>query len=804
MPDQTLKIGAEFDVSQIVAGAQQAGVALDSLGDAVARQAAIFQKQGLSVEETSEALRGLGYSATEISAALGTQTAATEAATAATVNFREAMGAARVEMGALTGSTGMMGFGLARVAASSEMLAPLLLAAFPIFGAIALVDILGSAYEAFGRATDKVMGYTKEVQAAEKAAVKFSETARGEAGTLQEAYEKLSDVLRDEGTIAEETFSDKWAIAASHAEESTSHLLSLIPGVRGLVVTYEALAHAESDAADAAVRDSAIQETLVKESLRLQEAQATNAVKLIDLQTQATNANLSGSDASVQAIKNEIAALDAKAAAQKKAAETAAAIKYISSPEAAKKAGGEADVLIDEETYLKRIELTGKLSKAEQEEADKAAKAAQEHADAQMRALERISELWAKNAAGIAKLSADEAEFFAKDQEKEVSEALKASEEKVKAWQKYTEEIDKLAEESALKQIAEQEKAVSGNSRLAEQEIALSTTSASNKARLDEQVTLNEIAQLQKLNDEKLAKQKQYNDEQMKLLLGGQDVPHFLAANQDNPEQLAKLESLNRQIEDAQAQHDARMEDLETRAKSAALRLQQEQVNSYMKVFDPINRGMDAMVNGILQGTLSASEAFRRMGANMVISTAEYLAQIFLKHVEHELALLLLHQTTNEAKVASDASAAAQTHTISALANLRLIIGDAGVAAAKAFTAVVGIPIVGPFLAPAAAAAAFAGVMAFETFATAETGGYIPRNMPVFAHAGETMLSPKASQDVGKMAQTFNAGGGGDTTNVNMHVSALDSKSVADFLHSNRGQFTKMIRTAVRNGVRIK
>ena len=49
-------------------------------------------------------------------------------------------------------------------------------------------------------------------------------------------------------------------------------------------------------------------------------------------------------------------------------------------------------------------------------------------------------------------------------------------------------------------------------------------------------------------------------------------------------------------------------------------------------------------------------------------------------------------------------------------------------------------------------------------------------------------------------------GGGDGYTNVHIHWNIFDSKSLSDFLHqpSNRTQFEKAIKLAVRNGVRFK
>jgi hypothetical protein len=106
------------------------------------------------------------------------------------------------------------------------------------------------------------------------------------------------------------------------------------------------------------------------------------------------------------------------------------------------------------------------------------------------------------------------------------------------------------------------------------------------------------------------------------------------------------------------------------------------------------------------------------------------------------------------------------------------VMADAKVAAANAYQAVVGIPVVGPVLAPAAAAAAFAGVMAFESF---DAGGVVANRMgfagmgghvPVLAEAGERVLTPSQSRNFemlvnhrsstssARLNQTNNFGGG--------------------------------------------
>jgi len=74
-------------------------------------------------------------------------------------------------------------------------------------------------------------------------------------------------------------------------------------------------------------------------------------------------------------------------------------------------------------------------------------------------------------------------------------------------------------------------------------------------------------------------------------------------------------------------------------------------------------------------------------------------------------------------------------------AGSKAVMNDAYQAAAATWAAVAQIPVIGPFLAPAAAAAAFAGVMAFDALTALDVGAWeIPQNMPALLHKGEMVV----------------------------------------------------------------
>ncbi len=137
--------------------------------------------------------------------------------------------------------------------------------------------------------------------------------------------------------------------------------------------------------------------------------------------------------------------------------------------------------------------------------------------------------------------------------------------------------------------------------------------------------------------------------------------------------------------------------------------------------------------------------------------------------------------------------------TVQKSANAIMILSDAKTAAAAAWKAVVGVPFIGPILAPVAAAAAFAGVMAFSA-----EDGY---SVPAWAGAGidgkggqvgivhpEEMILPK------KEANMIRGGGAGGGNHLHIHCN--DSRDVEQWAERNKHKLAKAMKSAFRDGYR--
>jgi hypothetical protein len=127
---------------------------------------------------------------------------------------------------------------------------------------------------------------------------------------------------------------------------------------------------------------------------------------------------------------------------------------------------------------------------------------------------------------------------------------------------------------------------------------------------------------------------------------------------------------------------------------------------------------------------------------------------------------------------------------------------DAAGAAQGAYNAIVHIPYIGPFLAPAAAATAYAGVMAFGS---AEGGFDIPPGVNPLTqlHASEMVLPANLAQGVRNMTNQGGGGGQGGDLNQTINLTAWDGRSVVDMLGSNNRVIAQAVQTAMRGGMSI-
>jgi hypothetical protein len=181
----------------------------------------------------------------------------------------------------------------------------------------------------------------------------------------------------------------------------------------------------------------------------------------------------------------------------------------------------------------------------------------------------------------------------------------------------------------------------------------------------------------------------------------------------------------------------------------------------FIRGIDSINSAWLSMQNKLIFGTRNVSQAFANMGVSMLESVAASFEKMLARQLQFEIQSIIAHQTANTTKVASDATAAAAGSAINTTSALKENFINAKVAATGAFKGVMTHvpPPLNYILAPVAAAAAFAGTLAVGAFAK---GGLI--TAPTLALMGEAGTEAVLPNKLTNLLLNVANGGGGPTT----------------------------------------
>jgi hypothetical protein len=169
-----------------------------------------------------------------------------------------------------------------------------------------------------------------------------------------------------------------------------------------------------------------------------------------------------------------------------------------------------------------------------------------------------------------------------------------------------------------------------------------------------------------------------------------------------------------------------------------------ESKKTFDALFDPIGNGFQKLMDGMIQGTQTWSEAIRK---TLLAVGAEYLSagvKIAVAWVKTELLKTQATVAGVAVRGAAEKAGAAESVLVSAWTAIKTIAIKAWEAAASVYASIAAIPYVGPFLAPVMAVAAAGTVLAFVgKIASAEGGFDVPRGLsPITQLHPEEMTLP--------------------------------------------------------------
>jgi hypothetical protein len=230
-----------------------------------------------------------------------------------------------------------------------------------------------------------------------------------------------------------------------------------------------------------------------------------------------------------------------------------------------------------------------------------------------------------------------------------------------------------------------------------------------------------------------------------------------------------------------------------------------ESKKSFDTWFDPIGNGFQKLMDGMIAGTQTWSQAIRK---TLLAVGAEFLSlgvKLAVNWVKTELLKTQATVAGTAARTAAETAGAGQSVLVSAWTAIKTIGIKAWEAAASVYAAIASIPVVGPFLAPAMAVAAAGTVMSFVgRIASAEGGFDVPRGLsPMTQLHPEEMVLPRdlANAVRGMAGEDAGRAGGGD---IHFNVTAVDGASVRRLFMDHGSALSDALRRQARNFTPIK
>jgi hypothetical protein len=342
-------------------------------------------------------------------------------------------------------------------------------------------------------------------------------------------------------------------------------------------------------------------------------------------------------------------------------------------------------------------------------------------------------------------------------------------------------EAARQAQEEA-KKAAEEQVAIAHDNAATAIVIAKMTLAAKVQA-LDAEVSDHKITEAQKITlEEQYAKDK--------LALDLKSVDDEIDVNNMSVVQLNQALNEKRKLYAAFGleiqQDDAQM--------AASLRKDQDEAAKHWEQsLQPVGKAFDSMFEGVLEHHETFVQAMNKLELSLFNSFIGDVEKRVVHWAASELAQTGATVAGQAARTSAAAGGAAAQHAMDEASILR----DAKKAAAGAYAAVAEIPIVGPILAPVAAAVAFAGVEAFSAAGGMDQVPY--DNAPFMLHKNETVLPAEIAQRYRDAAP--GAGGGALHMNGDIHIHQQPGQDGRALWQTIKGHMANDLRNGWRPGL---
>jgi|GEM_PF-7033141 len=799
------------------AGNEQAVAVIKQLETKLGSDAAEQARLSAAVKGTSSAL-------------LEESAAATAAAASVSRSFSGSYQNARLLGAELMNSPYGVVRGLAITAAQSETLGPILRAAFPVIGAVALAEVLydvsTKAYELYQNFV-KLKGVEEEVQQVEerlgnatvaawektqrlaaehlKNIGEYAKAAQMDVATLQSTPINLGEFLKTEDIdkklkqlpdgMREELKRTFTSILPSDIDALSARLKAGVSSANAEIAKLSAASKVESAAGgeygpSGALVSGVLDERGINQQKNYAELYSGLLQMLQQKQDEFKNQTVVAGDSVKGAYRQQAnAAIDAaneaaQAVRQKESDLRQADQNALTDLRLADRQKGDTEhEYVADKLVMLALQLSGEMAYGDRvrEIRSEIAASQDEYANKQREALE-------KAAAATQEQVKKEAEYqeklreIAKDSEK-IWQSIVAAEAKATADQARARATGQ--EESRVGGLESQKVDVEATRTLGAPKISLNPFSGGEAELAQQQERALDEAVLKARMD--LAKQLADIDKQVADITGSEE------AQNKYREDLNKLLQLQQQYG--------------LQVKQDQIKTLQETEAGYKQYFNTITNDFQSAVDKWIRTGKGFPAAMQNMGADLVVQMANHFIQIGLKWAETwalnriialtGMANIVTAQTASQtAQAATEAAAKATAAAEAAAINFSQVEGLAAVAGAAAFASTAAIPIVGPALAPAAGDAAFAVVMAtYAPVSTFEGGGIVPNSTtPAMLHPKEMVLPARYAEP---FVNAVDHGGFGGSANPNINITQHNTLS-----GSNDAEFKRQLKKHAKHAAR--
>lgn len=300
------------------------------------------------------------------------------------------------------------------------------------------------------------------------------------------------------------------------------------------------------------------------------------------------------------------------------------------------------------------------------------------------------------------------------------------------------------------------EESIKAQEKLALEDLDFTKENLSFKRSMGEISAAEEKTALQTLEDEKYAIE-------LKALQDKLDL-------QD--EGTLEYQKTNDEIEELEKKHQLKMLELQHQT-TLAIKA------DYDKLFSGITSAFDTSITGMIMGTTTLQKAMQKITQSILAEFVSMGVKKLTHWLSTELAMTAATQAGASARGSSEFAALMKGIATRVANAISSITTDAGKAGAAAYASTAEIPIIGPELAPGAAAAAIATVQSMVGFVAFEKGGNVPADMFAMLHKDEMVLPAGLANRVRGMPDE---GGGAIHFTYNPVINAIDRRGVETVL----------------------